>query len=281
MYQIDKILNRIEEYETLELLAEVYTDIAHSRLTRVREGIERNRKFVGEIADILHVVRISAEEQGLSAARKKKISASVLLTSNKRLYYGNLDKRVTDFYLAHTQYTGYADRFVVGSVGVDILAGAKYPFPFQKLVFASEFPSTEELFHLTMMLSEYQRVMVYFPRFTSVLTQQPSFVDVTGLVTAGGEVKEEERYYIFEPEIRKILDFFENQVMTILVEQVMLESELARIGSQLTSMDEAQGRAEKLIVREEAFLSAARRQLLNLKAIEAASMIKWHKPLFM
>lgn len=279
MYQIDRILEQLDELSSLELLAEVFTDIARARLDRVRAGIEKNRIFVAEIAKILHVVRVSAEAQGLSASRRKKISASLLLTSNKRLYYGNLDTKVVDFYIAHTQYTGYVDRFVVGSVGIDILEGRSYPFPFEQLVFSGDLPNLTELAGLTAKLNDYQKVIVYYPRFMSVLTQQPSFVDITGLVASTPET-EDEKYYLFEPEIGKILDFFENQVMMILVEQTMLESELARIGTQLTSMDDAQQRATKLIGQENNLLAGAKRQLLNIKALEAATMMRKRKRLF-
>lgn len=279
MYQIDRILGQLDEFTSLELLAEVFTDIAQTRLNRVRAGIERNRVFVGEISKILHVVRVSAEEKGLSAARKKKISASLLLTSNKRLYYGALDTRVVDFYMAHTQYTGYVDRFVVGTVGIDILGTRGYPFKIEPVVFAGDLPNVSELLSLTNKLSDYQKVIVYYPRFVSVLSQQPSFVDITGLVAnipEGGE----ERYYLFEPEIEKILDFFETQVMTILVEQTMLESELARIGTQLTSMDEAQQKAQQSIKEEKSLLAWTKRQLLNQKVLEAAGAMMKRKRLF-
>lgn len=278
MYQIDKIQQRLEELSSLELLAEVFTDIARARLDRVRVGIERNRQFVSEIANILHLVRVTAEEKGLSAARKKKISASLVITSNQRLYYGGLDTKVVDFYGAHTAYTGYVDRYVVGAVGVDILKGKNYPFPYEPVIFEKQLPNLYELSMLSEKLNEYQKVMVYYPRFMTVLTQQPSFVDITGLVT-GAAGSEGEKYYIFEPEIEKILDFFEEQVIAILLEQVFLESELARIGTQLTSMDAASQKASEMIVDENLLLASARRSQASMKVLEMAAGMFRKKPI--
>lgn len=267
MYQINKIKNYLEEVGSLELLANVYTDIARARLEKVRTGIERNRAFVAEIANVLHIVRVAAEEKGLSAKKKKKVSASLLITSNKRFYYGNLDSRVTDFYVAHTAYTGFVDRFVVGSVGADELAGRRYPFPVKSVRFDRDLPNTIELEILAEQLNDYQKVFVYFPRFKTVLSQQPSFVDITGLVFASS-TGEADHYYIFEPEIEKILDFFEGQVMAILLEQAFLESELSRLGSQLVAMDNASINAGKIIHQQNELLAAAKRSYSSMQVLE-------------
>ncbi len=273
MFTLDKIKSDLEEVESLEVLAEVFTDIAHARLLRVRAGIERNRLFAGEVSRVLHVVRVTAEEHKLSALRKKKISASVVITSNKRLYYGGLDTKVMNYYMAHTAYTGYVDRFVIGSVGVDTLKTLNYPFQFEIVDFEKDLPSIAELTNLANKLKDYQKVFVYYPQFQTVLSQQPSFVDITGLVSAvaSGDV---DRYYIFEPEIEKILDFFESQVMAILLQQAFLESELARIGSQLMTMDNAQGNAMAMIKQENSLLASAKRQMASMKVLEMVAGLK-------
>lgn len=268
MYQINQIESYIEEVSSLELLAEVYTDIARARLEKVRTGIERNRQFVSEIGSVLHIVRVTAEEQGLSAKRKKKVSASLVITSNKRFYYGNLDSRVVDFYIAHTAYTGFVDRYVVGSVGADVLSGRGYPFPYQSILFDGDLPNTSELVRLADQLNDYQKVLVYYPRFMTALSQQPSFVDMTGLVASGAPGGAAEKYYIFEPEIEKILDFFEQQVMAILLEQAFLEAELSRIGSQLVAMDNTSVNAGNIIREQNTLLAAARRSQSSMRVLE-------------
>lgn len=269
MYQVDKIKANLGEIKSLELLADVFTDVAQARLERVRQGVESNRIYVGEIARVLHVVRVTAEKNGLSAKRKKQASASLLLTSNKRLYYGDLDVKVVDFYIAHTSYLGFADRFVIGSVGADVLAGKKYPFEYESIVFKEEMPSTVELSVLAKKLVDYQKVLVYYPRFMTVLSQLPSLVDITGL-TASATGEQGVDYYLFEPEIGKILNFFEEQIMQLLLEQAFMEAELARIGTQLTTMDNARQRANKIITRQELMLSIAQKQYLNMQSQEIA-----------
>ncbi len=270
MYQINKIKAYREEIDTIGYLADVYSDIAQARLTRVRAGIERNRKFVAEIAQVLHVVRVMAEQKGLSASRRKKISASLVLTSNRRFYAGGLDGRVVEFYMAHTAYTGFVDRFVVGSVGVDILTGRKYPFPFERLIFKNDVPNEQELGELAKKLAAYQKVFVYYPRFMTVLIQQPNFIDITGLVSATASASGD-NYYILEPEIGKILDFFEEQIMGILIEQAFLEAELSRIGSQFVTMDNAAINARRAIAQQDILMASARRANLSLQVLETAT----------
>lgn len=271
MQTIDQIEKYVEEVGALRDVAGAFTDIASLRLQKVRRGIERNRVFASDLARVLHIVRVTAEEHHLSAKRQKKISASLVITSNKRFYFGVLDAKVLDFYLAHTAYTGYVDRFIVGTVGRDLLKEKKYPYEFSEVSFAKELPDSLELANLVARLSQYQKVMVYFPRFVSILSQQPSFVDVTGFASGVGESGQEshqERYYIFEPEIDKILDFFEQKVMAIVLQQAFLESELARIGTQLSLMDQAASNATKVLSQENQLLKAARRNKLNLQVLE-------------
>lgn len=272
MYQVDKIKSYLSEVESLALLAEVFTDLAKIRLDRIRATIERNRIYAAEIAKVLHIVRVTAEERGLSAARKKKLSASLLITSDKRLYYGFLDTKVVDFYLAHTAYAGYADRFVVGLVGMDILAGKKYPFAYERIVFAKDFPTGAELSDLTKKLAGYQKVIVYFPRLLSLLSQIPTVVDITGFL-AGTVFANESRYYIFEPEIGKILNFFEEQIIRLLLEQSFLEAELARTGTELTTMDQARQNASRVISSQRMALALARKQFLNWQSLDLAAGI--------
>ena len=154
------------------------------------------------------------------------------------------------------------------------MAGKKYPFPYEPIVFNSELPTEVELAVLSKRLVDYQKVLVYYPRFMTVLSQLPSLVDITGL-TASTTGEKGENYYIFEPEIGKILDFFEQQIMQLLLEQAFLEAELARIGTQLTTMDNAQQRAIKIIREQKGFLSVANKQHLNLQSLDiAAAMMR-------
>lgn len=262
----------MEEVAAIDLLAEAYMDVAKLKLEKVRSGIIRNREFVGEIAKVLHLVRIAAEARGLSAKRKKLVSAAVVLTSNSRFSYGDLDSRMVEFFLAHTVYTGFADRFVIGAVGKDILTGKKYPFPFESTIFSKDFPTKDELLLLAGKLINYQQVIVYYPRFVTVMSQQPSFVDMTGLVA--GAAKTDEEYYIFEPEIDKILDFFEAQVMAMLLEQAFFELELARIGSQLVAMDNAALNDQKIMVEQNRLLARARRSKLSMEVLERVANMR-------
>ena len=256
----------------METLTRVFTEVARARLDKIRGLVENNRQYVGELGKVLHVVRVTAEQERLSAKKKKKISASLLLTSNKRFYYGSLDEKVVGFYAAQTAYQGFVDRFVVGSVGAEMLSSRKYPFPFQSIVFPGGSPTGKEMVDLAEKLTDYQKVLVYYPKFVTILTQQPDLVDVTGLESLSPAQKGEE-YYIFEPEIGKILEFFEKQIMELLLEQTFMEAELARIGTQLTTMDGAQQRANTVINETKALLSRAQKSLLNIQSLESASIL--------
>ena len=273
---VNQIKGQIEETQTLKMVTEVFTDIASIKLQRIRGQIEQNRRFVSEMTEVLHIVRVTAEEQGLSAKLEKKISASLLVTSNKRFYYGVLDAKVADFFMAHSTYTGYVDRYVVGSVGRDYLRERGYNHPFIPVQFAGEMPTSIELASLATTLTQYQKVSVYYPQFTSLLSQQPTFIDMTGYATTN-VVGNDQRYYIFEPEIDKILVYFERNIMGILLEQAFLEAELARTGTQLSSMDQAAINATGVLSSENRWLGRIRREELTMQVLETFAGLRHKK----
>ena len=88
--------------------------------------------------------------------------------------------------------------------------------------------------------------------------------------------KEEQKHdqaFIFEPEIGKILDFFETQVTNLLIEQTFLDSELSRTASRLISMDQAQSSADDYLSEQRTILAQAKKNIINAKLLETYNAI--------
>lgn len=106
--------------------------------------------------------------------------------------------------------------------------------------------------------------------------QTPTFTDITQtsyLKEGEEDEKNTKKLFIFEPELTKILDFFETQVMNLLLQQSFLESELSRTAARLVSMDQAQLNANKFILQQTMLLNKARKSESNTRLLETYASI--------
>ena len=73
--------------------------------------------------------------------------------------------------------------------------------------------------------------------------------------------------------LKKMLDFFDDQVVSLLLEQTFLESELARTASRLMSMDKAQINAEDVLYKQKLLLGQAKKSEINMALLETAASL--------
>lgn len=258
---IKEINETIEEASALKSIASAYTEISSIRLKKIRQQVIKTRAFFIEILNIYAMLRhISIHKKFIEPTDKK---ASIILTSNNR-FYGHIESGVLHFFL---ESKDHGDIFVVGRSGKESLSALN--FRFKSVIFKDDVPSVEEIMDLVNMVKTYKTVLVYYARFKSVLNQAPVAVNITQSQAQAVEQSQRiDEAYIFEPEVPKILAFFDTQLKQVLIEQTFLETELARTSSKLISMDNAQNNADEFLSEQRQFLSQAKRSLQNTRILE-------------
>ncbi|OGE37326.1 hypothetical protein A3D79_00080 [Candidatus Daviesbacteria bacterium RIFCSPHIGHO2_02_FULL_39_8] len=241
--EIDQL---IEEVNSLKVLTQAFGEIASIKLTRIRSQVERNRLFFAEIAQIFKIVKNYGAKKGFTL-NKPKQTVSLLLTSNER-FYGGIDAEVIRYFIEVTaKYP--TDRVVLGITGKEYLNTMNYFHQFQNLTFKADLPNDLEFNQVGQIIKDYKQVIVFYPQITTILIQKPRAYDITqssfGELTPNSQLSLD--YVIFEPELEKIIEFFDTQIMILILQQVFFESELARTASRLMSMDQAQIAANKFI----------------------------------
>lgn len=267
---VKEINESLQEGEALKTIAVAYTEIASLRLKKIRQQVVNTRAFFVEILNIYAMLRhIVLQKRPIIPSQAK--TASIILTSNNR-FYGHIESELIKFFLDQTPDKG--DIIVVGRGGKEAFSGLQLPFT--AVIFKEDVPERQELAELVERIRNYQAVLVYFARFQTVLNQVPVVVDITQSQAKAVSMSEKiEEAYIFEPEVPKILDFFDNQLKQVLIEQTFLETELARTSSKLISMDQAQNNADEFIEQQNKLLVQARRSILNTQILETVtSMMK-------
>lgn len=272
MQTIKQINQILEESSSLKLITQAYSEIAALKLQKIRTGIERNRQFFQEVANVFQVVKAAAAKKGVFLPERKSGCVSILLTSNDR-FYGGLETKLTKFFIINSSKYK-TDRIIVGKTAQEFLQSMSYAQTYKQVTFKNDLPQFNQLKALIGSLSGYQQILVYYSRMQSVLIQNPRVVDIipktaTTQSAESGQILK----YIFEPEVGQILTFFNNQIITLLLEQTFLESELARTAARLISMDQAQIQADDLIKNQKTELAKARRSLNNTRLLETITIL--------
>lgn len=263
------IKESIGESESLKVVATAYSELAGARLIAIRANIERNRVFVSELASVFHLVREAAERQKISLETQKEGNINLVITSNHH-FYGGLETRLMQFFVAHSALS-YGQSIVIGKSGQEYLRGVNFTQPYESVIFAQDVPTEQELRELVHRLAPHSHIFIYHSKMQSVLVQRPVVAEVGGIAdidVASPTIGPNGPSYIFEPEIKQMIDFFDQQITGVLIEQAFLESELARAAARLVSMEDAQRNASNTIKSQKKLLAQVKRSAANAKILE-------------
>lgn len=265
---IKQITDTIKEAEGLKDFSAVLTEVSTLRLRRIRKEVEGTRIFFADLSLLYGLVKALAPH----LIFPKKGTVSLLLTSNFR-FNGHLNDTVMRFFIDQTEKY-QTDRIVIGSLAKKIFQSLKYSHPVTYLTFKTDLPTPQELINLTDKIKDYERILVYYSEFKTVLRQLPAIKDITQ--TAGTALQHEkikERSFILEPELKNILQFFDTHIKVALLQQVFLEAQLSRVATRLITMDEAQRKARDFLSEQKTLLTLAKRSLENKRILEAQAYL--------
>lgn len=280
---IQEVEKLIEEGKSLKTIAVAYSEIAHLKIKKIRAEVERNRIFFDSIAKIYGIVKGYAISLGVAVQKPKK-RLHILVTSNYK-FYGNINLSLINYFLGSTRELRETDTIVIGRGAVDFFKATNILPNYKQVLLQKDIPTSDELKNLSGIVSQYNQVLVFYSKLKSLLVQRATFTDLaaTSFYTRAFQVgtvyskKDESMYFtakqegisfIFEPELPKLLSFFENQIMTLLLEQTFLESELSRTASRFISMDQAQAEADKFIKIYQIMKDYTKRSIENMKILD-------------
>lgn len=270
---IKEIDQALEEGQSLKQIAQAFSEIANLKIKKIRSAVERNRLFFTELSDVFSLVKRLAFKKRITTLKPKK-TISLLLTSNYR-FYGNINSDLIDFFVQTTSQLD-TDRIILGKAAIDFFKATKVFSNYKEILLKTDQPGLEELTTLVNIIKEYNQVLVFYCSLKSLLVQQPTVLDITAFPPTQANPKEPS--FIFEPELPKILAFFDSQIITLLLESTFLESELARTASRFISMDTAETEANKFTREYEKLKAYAQRNLENNTILENfASLIAVRK----
>ncbi len=288
---IKEIDAAIEEGESLRQIAQAYSEIANIKIKKIRADAERNRIFFQEIVSVYALIKQLALQKRIGIVKHKKM-VSVVLTSNYK-FYGSINSDLLEFFINTTRKLN-CDHIYLGKAAIEYfraihLEGEKMQLhlrgEIKEVLLKSDQPDASELLALANLLTDYNQVLVFYSSMKSLIVQIPTVTDITAsnllpkTAQTGTKTNTLTRF-IFEPELPKILQFFDSQIITLLLEGTFLESELSRTASRFISMDHAETEANKFIKQYQTSRAYVKRNmdnntiLENFAAIAAAGIRK-------
>lgn len=245
-------------------------EISSAQLVSLRLAFEQNSLFYEEISQLYYSIKLSADLQKINidkpTAAKPK-TAHVAITSNHH-FYGTLNADIMSrFYEETSKLT--ATKVVIGSTGKEYLVSKDAANSFEAISFEKDSPTDQEIQSFLRRFHDFDRIFVYYPKFVSMLSQKVDVMDITHSPTAIFLPQSQHGVrYIFEPELPKIVEFFETQVRFLLFSRVMLETDLSRTACRLVSMNVATIKAKELIAKQQKQLNLMHKASVNAELIE-------------
>jgi ATP synthase F1 gamma subunit len=245
MATIEEKRDELEDVKAIRFISGALLEISAARMQQLRTNINENRNFYTEIGHLYALIKQSAALHGhlpsTHSQSNKSTTVSVAFTSNKR-FYGAINHDIIDEFILDTSRM-QTDCIVIGSTGRAIMENQKGVPSCIFHSFGADEPTSTEMQKFLKQVQGYQRILLYFPVFTSVFRQEVSVLDIAHMPPSVEEV-EMSVEYIFEPELPNILAFFERRVRFLLFRHVMLETELARTAARFVAMSGAERQSE-------------------------------------
>ncbi len=234
--------------EALQFVTSTFFELSAEKIGRLRREFEKNRKFFEEVSGLYEAVRrAAAKAKGEHGSTARGRSVAVAFTSNAH-FYGSVNADVVRALVDHIAQAPEEEILVIGNTGKSFMEGyGLHGRAGEFFSFAGDDPTREEIRQFLDRVAPYEHVRVFHPSFVNVFTQTVGELDITHAPPEYGQRDEALGAvdYIFEPELSRILSFFETRVRYLLFRRTMLEAELARTAARLLSMNQAEDRADK------------------------------------
>jgi F-type H+-transporting ATPase subunit gamma len=273
MSKLTALNQELTDIGYLKIVTQALGEIAALRLKMIKEEIQHSSGYYDDVAHVFSSVKQIAQRrkalykdntQLFNRLNKNGKTISVLITSNAGLQ-GGIDNYLTRVFMHQTEKY-QSDRLVIGSTGANLLSSSGYRLPFNKLKFQKDSPSHDELMQLVQLINPYEKILIYYTKFESLIRQSAQIRDLTAISETTDPNKPID--YILEPELDRILDFFENQILGLLIQSIFLQEELARLAARMLAMNKAEDNADDLLKDTRRSLIKAKRQIMNNQMLE-------------
>lgn len=280
MATVAQLKDELEDVLTLKLVSSAFTEASAAHVQKIKKKFEENSRFYMEISSLYHLVQANSTNiQGKSRVKKASANKRLLriaMSSNQR-FYGNINQNIMKKFQSGIA-NGEGDLMVIGITGRDYMRSVCPDVKFESVVFGKELPSSDEVKSFLDRTAAYTQILIYYPKFVSLVTQRVDIMDITQVAQAEKSWLDVNINVLFEPDLSQILEFFKKQVKSLLFLRVVMETDLSRTAARLISMSNAEERSNENIKIKKMQLRKLQASIINAKLLETFTAIKVLRP---
>lgn len=281
--QVESVMSQLN---SMQLLVETYEEIAAMDMRKIRGTVLTNRSFIDEIEEIYQQLKTSYQDQVNQIIAKKKVKSdsitqkngktvTIFLSANTRLY-GDIVQRTFNAFANYIK-DRQTDVVIMGKLGQSLMQEYQPNRQFIYHDLSDTNISAETLTDIISLFLNYEQVYIFYGKFQSLVSQTPYMLDVYGQAQNLKPSTIKHIHYIFEPNLEKILQFFEEQIFTTIIDQSLHESALAKYSARMIALDEATENISQQMKKVNLQKRLVIHHLQNQKQQQSSSII-WFDP---
>jgi len=277
MASLKVIRKRIASVKSTQQITKAMKMVSAAKLRRAQEAATQARPYADKLGELMRNVAARAEEGAhplLATPEEEKTTDLLLVTSDRGLCGGfnsNLVRKAEAFIRERSGGTRVR-LTVVGRKGFDYFKRRDAEIV-EKQVNLLGGPDHALAMHLARGFARSfssratDSVYVLYMQFCSALSQTPT---LERLLPIGGRVAETgtPTEYIYEPNLRALLDRLLLQSIVTRIDHAFLESIASEHGSRMTAMDSATNNASDMIDRLTLQMNRARQAAITTELME-------------
>jgi len=271
--------DQINDLMTFKHISAAFTEAAAVKLKNIRDAFNRNARYYEEINYIYHLVEMNAKRMQMerikSQIERKSARLYIAFTSNQR-FFGSINTEIMNTFIKDSE-PSEIEKMIIGVTGKAYVRSTGQKFSYKEMDFKKDLPAEDEIAQFLKMTENYDQVRVFYPKFISFLKQEVGVTDITQKIALRDSKKNEktkEIHLLFEPELDKMIKFFDTQVRWLLFQRIILESDMARTAARLLTMSQAEERTDFEIKKKKADLRKVIRSFTNAQLLDTFSGIK-------
>ncbi len=250
MKKSNQIHASLENTRSVGSIAHILENIASIRITQIKDEVLKSRDFFSRLWAMYSQLRVSDKDakQTTAATAKSDKQAVILVTANAGLT-GEVDTHLIAQVLSEVDPKN-TDFFVLGMHGQSLLLQHNIS-PVKTMRFP-EVGKPIDVAEIVEAVLRYQKPVVYYPSYDSLSAQQVFSIELRLTVQKLGaqdrKLNQDEIIYkdncIFEPSVGEVVDYLEQMMISTILTEIILESNLAQLSSRFNAMSAASSKAD-------------------------------------
>ncbi|HYD35099.1 MAG TPA: F0F1 ATP synthase subunit gamma [Vitreimonas sp.] len=227
-----------QNLSSLSGMVEVYGQVAAGNLKTVKNDVVNSREFMDGLRDMFQEIKSAWEKRAIASTVLPHNDQEVVVFVSANLgFYGDIVERTYQQFASYLETNTVQKIVVLGREGKHMVATRLPQHPFDYVDFPDQTVEEPALKQLVNDLEQFERIKIFHGKYVSTITQE---VVATKLEGETVDVLD----YIFEPDTESIVNLFEGEILSSVVEQALREGQLSKFAARIMHLGLAMNKIE-------------------------------------